>query len=46
MGKANGRGVRANLEDFPLGRTASGLTAALIDPLVTDHVEVYGGARW
>lgn len=46
MGKANGRGVCANLDGFSFDRAESDLIAALIDPLVTDYVEVYGGARW
>lgn len=44
-GSRNGRGIRANLDGFPLGRTESGLTTALIDPLATDYVEVYRGGN-
>ncbi len=44
-GSRNGRGIRANLDGFPLGRTESGFTNALIDPLATDYVEVYRGGN-
>ena len=44
-GSRSGRGIRANLDGFPLGRTESGFTNALIDPLATDYVEVYRGGN-
>jgi iron complex outermembrane receptor protein len=44
-GSRNGRGIRAFLDGFPLGRTEAGFTNALIDPLATDYVEVYRGGN-
>jgi outer membrane receptor protein involved in Fe transport len=42
-GSRNGRGIRAYLDGFPLGRTEAGFTNGLIDPLATDYAEVYRG---
>lgn len=42
-GGRNGRGIRAYLDGFPIGRTEAGLTNQLIDMLATDYLEVYRG---
>jgi iron complex outermembrane receptor protein len=44
-GSRNGRGVRAHLDGFPLGRTEAGFTGPLIDLLATDYLEVYRGGN-
>ncbi len=44
-GSRNGRGVRAYLDGFPLGRTEAGLTPQLIDLGTTDFLEVYRGGN-
>ncbi|MDQ8730218.1 TonB-dependent receptor domain-containing protein [Bradyrhizobium sp. LHD-71] len=44
-GSRSGRGIRAYLDGFPLGRTEAGFTNPLIDLLATDYVEVYRGGN-
>lgn len=44
-GSRNGRGVRAYLDGFPLGRTEAGLTNQLIDMSAADYLEVYRGGN-
>mgnify|MGYP001063817032 CR=1 FL=1 len=44
-GSRNGRGVRAFIDGFPLGRTEAGFTNPLIDLLATDYIELYRGGN-
>ena len=44
-GSRNGRGIRAYLDGFPLGRTEAGFTGPLLDLPATDYVEVYRGGN-
>jgi len=44
-GSRNGRGIRAYLDGFPLGRTEAGLTNQLIDISTVDYLEVYRGGN-
>lgn len=44
-GSRNGRGIRAYLDGFPLGRTEAGLTNQLIDINAVDYLEVYRGGN-
>ncbi|MPZ39807.1 MAG: TonB-dependent receptor [Rhizobiales bacterium] len=44
-GSRNGRGIRAYLDGFPLGRTEAGLTNSLIELLAIDYIEVYRGGN-
>jgi iron complex outermembrane receptor protein len=44
-GSRNGRGIRAYIDGFPLGRTEAGLTNQLIDFYGTDYLEVYRGGN-
>lgn len=44
-GSRNGRGVRAYVDGFPVGRTEAGLTSQLIDVSTADYLEVYRGGN-
>lgn len=44
-GSRNGRGIRAYLDGFPLGRTEAGFTNSLLDLSAADYVEVYRGGN-
>lgn len=44
-GSRNGRGIRAYLDGFPLGRTEAGLTNQLIDMGAAGYLEVYRGGN-
>lgn len=44
-GSRNGRGIRAYLDGFPVGRTEAGLTNQLLDVNAADYLEVYRGGN-